>query len=300
MNREKSHWTNLVKASSARQGVFSEEMKEAVINQIQQKQRGRHPFSYIAIPLLGLLLCLFFLPFIDRELAGGLSSKTASPVDHKIALHYEPAKNLTVIPESDKGIRSATLRLIPLSSVHINNAVTINTLLKYVDYTKPGDDSISYFGFALSNQFNLVNQEFYEIGYGKMSDLMVQESDAFGLSSLRMDGKCGPDRRCVYWLSIDQDKVTAYEQLDASTIYEQDLDGDGRTEVIVLTYASDIYVYKYITGQIQSVRVQDALRAEYGETVTYNPQNKEFWVTSGKVTKRYQYTDEEDQLEQVN
>jgi|GEM_PF-6162378 hypothetical protein len=302
MDKEKPHWTALVKAGAARQGVFTEEMRQAVLTRIDQdrKKRFNHSLIYVAIPLLGLLLCLFLLPHLSSEQAAGLSLRTTSQVDRPITLHYEPANNLAVIPESDKAIRSAALQLVPVSSVHMNNAVTIHNLIKYVDYTKLGDDTTSYFGFALASQLNSVNPQLYEIGYGKMSDVQVQGSEAFGLSNLRADGQCGPERRCVYWLSIDQDKVTAYYQMDASTIYEPDLDGDGVTEAVVLTHAQDMYIYKNIDGEIQSVNVQTALKAEYGDIVTYDPEHREFQLTNGKDTKRYQYEAGADRLRQVH
>jgi len=90
--------------------------------------------------------------------------------------------------------------------------------------------------------------------------------------------------------------VSASEQMYASIIYEQDLDGDGITEAIVLTHAKEIYIYKHIADQIQSVHVQSALQAGPRDTVTYNPDNQVFQLSNQEETKRYRYTEEGDKL----
>lgn len=298
MNTEKPNWAHMVKGSSVPRGVFTEEMKQAVSIQIEQNENKNRTrvFSYVLTPLVVVMICFALIPFLNHLPAAKKNTMTSSNVDQTIPLHYEPALDLKVIPETDKGIRHYALQSFPLSSVQIDTAVTINNILKYIGYTKPGDDSTSYFGFLLASQLMTASPQFYEFGYGKMSDIKVQETNAFGLTNLRMDGKCGPERRCVYWLSVDQDEVTAYYQMDASMIYEQDLDNDGVTEAIVQTYAKDIYIYKNIDGQIESVNVQSALKTDNGSTITYSPENQEFRLRSGKETKTYQYKSGEDKL----
>lgn len=88
----------------------------------------------------------------------------------------------------------------------------------------------------------------------------------------------------------------AYEQMDASTIYEQDLDGDGVTEAIVLTDARRIYIYKNRDGRIESVEVQAALKADYKNTVTYDPENQVFVLSGKDGTKSFRYAAGADKL----
>ncbi len=307
MNSEKPSWSEILKASSYGKGVFSEEMKQSVMKRAEQsrgKNRDR-PLFPIVIPLMVVLIGLLIVPLADGWPAGFRGEKIAGDVnaaasqqDHfedDVILHYEPAQDLAFIPDTDKAIRGFTPQRLPMSSVQINEAVTVDGVGKYLDYTK-SEDSISYFGFQLAYPFSGKDGEFFEIGYGKMSEVNFQPSDAFGLSDLRLDGKCGPHRRCAYWISVNQDKVTAYEQMDASTIYEQDLDGDGVTEAIVLTDARRIYIYKNRDGRIESVEVQAALKADYKDTVTYDPENQVFVLSSKDGTKSFRYAAGADKL----
>ncbi|EPD85983.1 MULTISPECIES: hypothetical protein [unclassified Paenibacillus] len=307
MNREKPNWAALVKASSVGRDVFTEQMKQTVLTRVEQNQRKKLkiPFIYMTAPLAGLLICLLLFPVFDSLPAvfqtmekSIMGANGTSSED--IALHYEPAKELSAIPDTDKGIRGYTLSRLPLTSVHVKETVSIEGIGKYMDYIKSDEDSISYFGFQIFNHPGSTEDEFYEIGYGKMSEAKLQKSDAFGLMDLRLDGKCGPERRCVYWIALNQDEVVAYEQMDAWTIYEQDLDKDGVTEVVASTYAKEIYIYKNIKGQIQSVDVQAALKAGYGDAVTYNPDNQVFQITGKGGTKKYRYVTGADMFRQVH
>lgn len=305
MSKEKPEWTVMIKESSVRKGVFSEEMKRTVIFRVEQNEKKKNrQFLYIATPMIGLLLFILFLPNFNPVSAIDQFVKTAntkmgSEATNDIILMYEPAKDLQYIPSTDKAIRGFTLSQQPLSSVHIKESSSNSEIAKYFDYTKSEDDLTLYFGFQITNQFSTRKGEFYEIGYGRLSDVTFQESSAFGLSDFRLEGNCGPERRCVYWVSVDQDKVMVYEQMDAQTIYEQDLDGDGVPEAIILTYSQDIYIYKNIDGQIQSVHIQAALRADSGDTVTYDPHDQIFQLNSKHETKRYQYTIGKNKLHQV-
>lgn len=302
MNPEKPSWSAIVKASSFGKGAFSEEMKQTVMKRVEQNQRKtiHHPLFYAPVPLIVLIIIVSMFPFVnrlpsvfqDQHILGTktkVNSESEVISNDGVILHYETAKALSVIPDTDKGIRDYTLQKLPISSVQVQDAVLVDGIGKYLDYTKHGEDSISYFGFQLTADSSTTDGEIYEIGYGKMSNVNFQPSNAFGISHLRLDGKCGPERRCAYWISINQDKVTAYEQMDASTIYEQDLDGDGVTEVIVLTHAAETYIYKNINGQIESVLVQAALKAGHGDTITYNPDNQVFALSSDGATKSYRY-----------
>jgi len=302
MNNEKPEWTAMIKESSARKGVFTEEMKRSVIFRIEQNRKKKNsPLLYVVAPIIGLFLCILLLPQLNQLPAAFQFTKITAPKmgsgsevipNHDITLVFEPAKDLPAIPSTDKAVRGSALSRLPLTSVHIKESTSNSEIAKYFDYTKSEDDSTLFFGFQISDHFSSTNEEFYEIGYGRMSDVTFQQSSAFGLSDFRLEGKCGPERRCVFWISLDQDKVMAYAQMDAQTIYEQDLDGDGVTEAIILTYAQDIYIYKNIDGQIQSVHVQAALKADDGDTVTYNPDNQVFQLNSKWETKKYQYTAE--------
>lgn len=314
METEKQNWSTMVKTSVVGKGAFSEEMKQRVITRIEQNQRRRNirPLIYIVSPLIGLMICLSILPLFDSmpsafpfmkltETKGIMGSKALedTPVN-EVVLNYEPAKVLTVIPDTDKGARGWTLQRLPLTSIQINEMVSFDNIGMYMDYTKSEDAPISYFGFQLTNALDATNEEFYEIGYGKMSELNFQKSDAFGLADFRLDGRCGPERRCVYWISLNQDGLVAYEQMDASVIYEQDLDGDGVTEAVVLTHSQGMYIYKNVNSQINSVHVQEVLKADYDDTVTFNPDNQVFQLSNKHETKRYQYAAGADMLRQLN
>jgi len=307
MNSEKPGWSEILKASSYGKGVFSEEMKQSVLKRAEQnrgKNRGRSLLP-IVIPLVALLVGLLIVPLADGWPAGFRGERITGDVhaaagqqdyfEDDVILHYEPAPNLALIPDTDKGVRGFTPQRLPLSSVQIHDAVTVDGVGKYLNYTKP-EDSISYFGFQLAYPFGGQDGEFFEIGYGKMNEVNFQPSDAFGLSDLRLDGKCGPHRRCAYWISVNQDKVMAYEQMDASTIYEQDLDGDGVTEAIVLTDGRRIYIYKNRDGRIESVEVQAALKADHKNTVTYDPENRVFVLSGKDGTKSFRYAAGADKL----
>lgn len=307
MSLEKPSWSAIVKADSFGKGVFSEEMKRTVMNRVEQNQRKSMQRSWlrIAVPLMILLICIFIIPLAER-LRGVVqdevvSATASSQANNDVILHYEPAKDLSVIPQTDKGIRGSVLKRLPLSSVQIKDATSFDGIGNYLDYTKPEDESdpIAYFGFQPSNQNGTADGEFYEIGYGKMSDVNMQLSDAFGFTHLRLDGKCGPVRRCAYWISVSQDQATAFEQTDALKIDEHDLDGDGVTEAIVQTYEGEIYIYKYIDGKIESVQVQAALKADNEDTVTYDPDQLVFVLNSRGEMKSYRYAAGPDRLVSV-
>ncbi|UJF33023.1 hypothetical protein [Paenibacillus hexagrammi] len=292
-------WETIVKVNPLGKGAFTEQMKQSVLAQAEQTQRrkGKRSLFYMTA-LLTIIACMLILPRVDgspeviRQMSLVLEratlSSNASSMDD-IVLHYEPAADLTVIPDTDKGIRSVHLLKLPLASVRINEEVSVGGVGRYIDYTKSGNDSVSYFGFELTNDSNSKSGEFYEIGYGKMTNVNFQKSDAFGLSDYRLNGTCGPERRCVYWIHAKKDNVVAYEQLDASSIYEQDLDGDKVKEAIVLTHDGNMYIYKNMNGQIQFVSLHAALRATEGDKVTYSPEHQEFQLHSRGQVERFHY-----------
>ncbi|MGO4542492.1 hypothetical protein [Paenibacillus sp. 2TAB19] len=301
MNHDKPDWSAMVKASSIPNGVFTENMKQTVMSQVQQDQRKKmnNPFYFVIITLLGLMICVTILPLIDRLPTNAIMGSEAAS-DQNILLDYEPTKDLKFIPETDMGVRDSTLLRLPITSVQIKETVIIDGFGKYLNYTKAEEGDTSFFGFELSNHFSSANGEFYEIGYGAMTEVNFQKSDAFGLADLRMDGRCGPQRKCTYWISLDQDVVKVYYQMNAPTIYEQDLDGDGVTEAIIVTDGTQIYIYKNIAGQIQSVNVQSALQTKYGDTVTYDPVSQVFQLTNEDETRRYRYAAGGDKLRQLD
>ncbi|MFD7525613.1 hypothetical protein [Paenibacillus chitinolyticus] len=307
MNPEKTNWAAMVKESSIGRGAFTEQMKQTVLTRVEQNQKRKlkKPFVYMAAPLTGLLICLLLFPIFDNwpaafQTMGKAIMGTNGTSSEDITLHYEPAKELSAIPDTDKGIRGYTLSRLPLASVHVKETVSTAGIGTYMDYIKSDEEPISYFGFQLFGHLGSAEDEFYEIGYGKMTDAKFYKSNAFGLMDLRLDGKCGPERRCVYWIALKEGEVVAYEQMDAWTVYEQDLDKDGVTEVVASTFAKEIYIYKHIKGQIQSVDVQAALEAGYGDTVTYNPDNQIFQITGRGGTKNYRYVTGADMLRQVH
>jgi hypothetical protein len=300
MNHDKPDWSAMVKASSIPKGVFTEKMKQTVMNQAQQNQRKKmnSPFYFVIIPLIGLMICITILPLTDSWLTKTIMGSEAAS-DQNILLNYEPTKDLKFIPETDMGVRNSTLLRLPITAVQIKETVTIDGFGKYLNYTKAEEGDTSFFGFELSNHFSSADGEFYEIGYGAMTEVNFQKSDAFGLADLRMDGRCGPQRKCTYWISLDQDVVKVYYQMNAPTIYEQDLDGDGVTEAIIVTDGTQIYIYKNIAGQIQSVNVQSALQTKYGDTVTYDPVSQVFQLTNEDETRQYRYKAGGDKLRQL-
>jgi len=301
MNKQKQDWSLLVKESSIQKGVFTEKMKQTVISRVEQnegKKRNR-PFYYVVSPLIALMICIFIFSFFDRSPVltslqhTGNTTGSGGAAMGDIDLQYEPAQELDVIPDTDKGVRGHTLLRLPLSSVQIVERVPVAGIGAYLEYTKSEDGETPYFGFELSDP---TTNTFYEIGYGRLSEVTFQKSDAFGIADLRLSGRCGPQRHCAFWISVGGDTVSAYEQMDASTIYEQDLDGDGITEAIVLTNAKDIYIYKIIADRIQAVHVQTALQAGLRDTVTYNPDNQVFQLSNQEETHRYRYTVDGDKL----
>jgi len=305
MNKEKLDWSLLVKESSIRKGVFTEKMKQTVINRVE-KNEGRkrnRGLYYIVSPLIALLICISIFSFLDRvplltslQQTPDTTGSAGAPLGD-IVLKYEPAPELDVIPDTDKGVRGGqTLLRLPLSSVQIQETVPVGGIGTYLEYTKLEDGDTPYFGFELADQNSSTNKAFYEIGYGRLSEVTFQKSDAFGFSDLRLSGRCGPERKCAFWISVDGDTVRAYEQMDAATIYEQDLDGDGITEAIILTNAKDIYIYKKIADRVQSVHVQSALQADHRDTVTYSPDNQVFKLSNQEETHRYRYTEDGDRL----
>lgn len=306
MNKQIPDWSAMVKASSAPKGIFSEKMKQDVLIRVEQIQRKRfnRPFFYLIAPVAALMLCLVLLTVVDRLPVTFHPVRSADggqqTVSHdKIPLQYEPAKELAAIPVTDKAMRGSPLVELPLASVQIKDQHQIGAYGTYLDYTKPGEDGVSYFGFQLLKNTSSVDDKFYEIGYGKLSNVKLQKSDAFGLASFRLEGDCGPERRCAYLIAQDGNAVTAYELTDAPIIYEQDLDGDGVTEVIVSTYEQAIYIYKLLGGQIQSVHVQAALKAGYGDTVTYLPDTLLFQLSNKEETRTYSYAAGADMLKQL-
>lgn len=311
MNSEKADWLAKVKASSAPRGVFSEMMKQTVLDRVEKSRRKRRnkPFLYAAALLLGIMIGISAIPFLGGLPAALTAGKAAdkhaamgaaTSGGQDIVLQYEPAKESSSIPESDKGLRHSSLMRVPLATVEIKETAALVGGGKYVGYTIPGLEPTLFFGFQLASDVSSASGQLYEIGIGSMSEVQLQPSDAFGVADFRLDGQCGPQRRCAFWISIDGGKVAAYYQLDAAAIHEQDLDGDGVTEAIVLTDAQDLYIYNNIAGQIESVHVQAALKADYDDIVTYDPVNQQFTLSHGDETKRYRYVqDGTDRLRQV-
>ena len=145
------------------------------------------------------------------------------------------------------------------------------------------------------------NGEFTKLVLVNWQNCHFQKSNAFGLTDLRLEGRCGPQRRCAFWISINQNVATVYQLGDATTVYEQDLDGDGVNEAIVITNDQEVYIYKNIQGQIQSVHVREALKADdYRDIVSYNPDTQLFQLKSGNETKWFQYASRTDMLRQSN
>ncbi|WP_068776125.1 hypothetical protein [Paenibacillus sp. FJAT-26967] len=301
MNNRKPDWYGVVKEDMTQKGMFTEKMKQIVIERVEHnryKKMNNVLFKVVfPIAAAGLMLSILIVPLSNSwpaifplkqgvDSSGSMSPPGASEYD--VTLNYEPAADLKVIPETDKAIRRVRLERIPLSSVTVKEVVASDGMGKYVEYRKEGDPN-PFFGYDSTNLLSSANEGFYEIGCGRLSDVKFRKSDAFGFSNLRLDGKCGPERRCTYWISRDDNNIIANYQMDAAAIYEEDLDRDGVTEAVVLTHDQDVHIYKNIAGVIKSIDVQAALQATFRDTVTYDPVQRTFQISSTLETRKYRY-----------
>ncbi|MVO98654.1 hypothetical protein [Paenibacillus lutrae] len=312
MSNRKPSWYGIVKENDADKGMFTEKMKQIVIERVEHNRykKMNHAFIKVLFPVAaaGLMLSILIVPLTNSWPAifplkqGGDSNGSMSPPGasgNDVTLNYEPAADVKIIPETDKAIRRDRLERIPLSSVTIKEVVAsegMGKYGKYVEYRKEGDPN-PFFGYDSTNFLSSVIEGVYEIGYGALSDVKFRKSDAFGFSNVRLDGKCGPERRCTYWISQENNNIIANYQMDAATIYEEDLDGDGVTEAVVLTHDQDVYIYKNIAGVIKSIDVQAALQATFRDTVTYDPVQRTFQISSTLESRKYRYAAGMDKLE---
>ncbi|MWC31307.1 hypothetical protein [Paenibacillus sp. MMS18-CY102] len=172
----------------------------------------------------------------------------------------------------------------------------------YTYYISPNDTTL-YCGFSLEGVSN--PDELFEYGLGGMRDVQMAPSSAFGLADVRITGVCLVDGgKCNYF--IGKDKINPASANSLTTLmwdaYEEDLDGDGVTEVVIVAPNQPIrkiYIYKYTKGRMEWTEVTEALKREPVDKIMYDSKNKRFIAQSGSVATSYRYAEGKDRLIRV-
>ncbi|MGO4695600.1 hypothetical protein AB4Z50_15110 [Paenibacillus sp. 2TAB26] len=295
-------------------GNFTADMKEKVIQNVQRKGEARSMQAYFkrflatAAGICFLAACFIFFDgssFSMRSLlhAGGSpvqnneGIESTFPLEEK-SLHYtsEPVyisgTNIPLMDSSDY-----QFPIVTKSSVKLNTVIDLGGGNHYLTYTKPNEAETNiYQGIELNGYSK--EGEIFEWGYGSISEVKLGLSKAFGGDFNRLSGRCGPNLFCTLWLTVDENNVILSHLL-SSDGYEVDLDGDGAAEIIATTgkeFNNRVYIIRKRDGITEWVDVDAALNAGGGGSVSYDPNNQVFILSSESGLQYYRYAQGEDKL----
>lgn len=319
MNSVKPDWYTKARAGFMEKEGFSEEMKREVIHRIEQKQQHKKITRFkLSIALLAsITVCSFMIVLYNSNLSlfpflksapvqhtGGSSAERGT--DQEWELDYQYSDISPAELGSLDGISS--VETVPMerknkSTVIMKEEVVFEGIGKFLSYVRSEDEQRNlHFGFELADDPGSAEGLFYGIGPGYLTDVKFSTSDAFGQSGFLLSGGCGPDLVCTICLAIE-DGIPVINFTLHAVVYEADLDRDGIAEMIAVTSRllnNKIYIYKKVGDRIEWVDVSAALKAESQDTISYNPDNQQFWIHSSDGNRGYRYASGEDKLVRVS
>ena len=86
-------------------------------------------------------------------------------------------------------------------------------------------------------------------------------------------------------------------RVDAKS-FEEDLDGDGVTEIIAIASSGRAYIYKSRNGRVEFADVIEAFDGDV-QAVAYNPMSRQFTAIADNQTQIYQYATGRDVLVRI-
>lgn len=305
MSRMRPDWYRQAKGSLTVPDRYREDMKRYVTERIGQRQSGKNPLhSRLAIRLFSaagavvvvfaIIVLLFRIEMPGHEPAAVVPSS----VRDEVTLTYRYAEK-TPTDLSNEGYRKVELQPLNRSDITVRHEQRFPGVGTFLLYTKNLVDKENqpFMGIGIDYPPLSTDGRFYEIGPGSMSNLQFLPSEAFGEERLRLSGTCGPTLSCSFWFKLEGGAPFIDFRVDAET-YEEDLDGDGVSEVVAIASGGRAYIYKSRNGRIEFADVIEALGGG-AQSVAYDPASKQFTANADKQSKIYRYDAGRDALVRI-
>jgi len=329
---EYSNWQNKVKQGLFNEEIFTNEMKISVLEAADRnpKYSFRLWKSLAGVIIVCMTAGVLFLSWssVQDQTAASMSPALTEGVDglnFPLTFKLLEARNLeegeVTINEDDPDIlpglsnkynpleNRGYTEQIPFSDIELIEqkevkgfGTALHYILKPTSVSKHKlDREFEAFGFTidgLSRAGTLFNY-----GTGHMYNLEMNMTRLFGQELLKIEQPiCRTDgEACVWYLKKDAEGMSTYLQIQAAT-YEQDLDGDGREEAVVVTHKQNqIYLFKEAGGQLLWASVREALNAGKEDIIQYDDLQGIFTIHSfdeekGESVSTYRYAAGEDVL----
>lgn len=322
MNDSAEQWEKLLGRGTASQGQFTEPMKRAVLDRTDRFKTHGRQWSVIwlsaSVPAVVIALFVMFGPLDDftRQAVSGVIGGTESPgnkdagealPEERLQMRFAPldAKKIgngetiymndpRILPglgDRVNPLRKADNRMIeqiPLAEVELIETKWIDGFGEAYHYRLKNDTKgkgLDYLGMKVEGYTK--QGMLHRLGYGQLIPVNFETTRIFGRDAFKLSIACGIDGSiCTYYKTKEDGGLAEYLSFDLDgAAYEHDLDGDGIEEAIVLAHGiNEIYVFKENNEELLWASVREAMKAEEGEQIAYDPSEGIFTLTGQEAS----------------
>jgi hypothetical protein len=337
MSEHSPDWQNKVKQGLFAEVIFTNDMKKSVLEAVDRnpsyffRKWKRFAGAAVICMTAAILLINWSQHEKEKTAASVLPVITGGEVglDLPVTFKLLAARNWVrgeVIHDNDPDIlpglsnkynplrdkNNGYISQIPLSDIELIENREINGFGTAMHYKLKADSvaqhdidrNADYFGFTVDG----LSQEgtLFDYGVGHMYDAQFSMTRLFGQEVLKIKLPiCRTDgEACVFYLKKDAEGIVTYISFDAAS-YEQDLDGDGSEEAVVVTHKQNqIYLFKEQDGQLLWASVRETLKAGKEDIIQYDNDRGIFIIRSTNAGEKdsvsaYRYAEGENDLVRI-
>ncbi len=301
MNNMKPAWYRTAKQGSDRPLVFTEEMKQAVRRRIEGGER-RTGWKKRAAAVAALLVFVSAAAWIagrsetdGKEAAGTKSAGTEAIFPREeIALQYD----------TDKNTEYHQLRRMKLSSVTITDKREFEGIGTIYSYDTMDKDGIPHLALSFTKDLDTTPAgEIYDFGFGGIDSFKLTRSNLFGEDRVKLYSDQCAYGDCYYfadWIRFDDGQAAIDLHVDAP-VYEVDLNGDGKTELVMSSqsYDNKVTVYRNTDDSVKSVDLSTTLGVSSPDSVVFDRENLVFHTITGDDVRSFRLSNDGQKLVRI-